>query len=108
MNSVFRKLRWLIRRPDKEAELREEFQFHFEEEAQQRFLAAIEALNTPPKPLKNMPQKRAKTQREAAAAELKNHVASLPVVLFRKDLYTRRFRSSNALATSYVCHVPAL
>ncbi len=28
MNSFFRKLRWLTRRPDKEAELREELQFH--------------------------------------------------------------------------------
>jgi putative ABC transport system permease protein len=36
MNSFFRKLRWLARRPDKEAELREELQFHLEEEAQQR------------------------------------------------------------------------
>ena len=36
MNSFFRKLRWLIRRPDKEAELREELQFHLEEEAEQR------------------------------------------------------------------------
>ena len=36
MNSFFRKLRWLTRRPDKEAELREELQFHLEEEAQQR------------------------------------------------------------------------
>src|SRR2546421_526682 len=36
MNSIFRKLRWLIRRPDKDAELREELQFHLEEEAEQR------------------------------------------------------------------------
>ena len=36
MNSFLRKLRWLTRRPDKEAELREELQFHLEEEAQQR------------------------------------------------------------------------
>ncbi|HET8550272.1 MAG TPA: ABC transporter permease [Bryobacteraceae bacterium] len=36
MNSFFRKLRWLARRPDKEAEMREELQFHLEEEAQQR------------------------------------------------------------------------
>jgi putative ABC transport system permease protein len=36
MNSVLRKLRWLIRRPDKEAELREELQFHLEEEARER------------------------------------------------------------------------
>ena len=35
MNSFFRKLRWLTRRSDKEAELREELQFHLEEEAQQ-------------------------------------------------------------------------
>ena len=32
MNSFFRKLRWLAQRPDKEAELREELQFHLEEE----------------------------------------------------------------------------
>ena len=36
MNSFFRKLRWLTKRPDKEAELREELQFHLEEEAEQR------------------------------------------------------------------------
>ena len=36
MNSLFRKLRWLTKRPDKEAELREELQFHLEEEAEQR------------------------------------------------------------------------
>ncbi len=36
MNSFFRKLRWLTQRPDKEAELREELQFHLEEEAEQR------------------------------------------------------------------------
>jgi putative ABC transport system permease protein len=35
MNSFFRKLRWLTRRADKEAELREELQFHLEQEAQQ-------------------------------------------------------------------------
>src|SRR5437667_4056860 len=31
----FRKLRWLTRRPEKEAELREELQFHLEQEAEQ-------------------------------------------------------------------------
>jgi putative ABC transport system permease protein len=36
MNSLFRKLRWLAQRSDKEAELREELQFHLEEEAEQR------------------------------------------------------------------------
>src|SRR4051794_34352667 len=36
MNSFFRKLRWLIRRSDKEAQLREELQFHLEEEREQR------------------------------------------------------------------------
>jgi putative ABC transport system permease protein len=36
MNSFFRKLQWLTRRPDKDAELREELQFHLEEETQQR------------------------------------------------------------------------
>jgi putative ABC transport system permease protein len=34
MNSFFRKLRWLTQRSDKEAELREEIQFHLEEEAE--------------------------------------------------------------------------
>src|SRR5258707_3416440 len=36
MNSFFRKLRWLTRRSDKEAELREELQFHLKEEAEER------------------------------------------------------------------------
>jgi len=36
MNSFFRKLRWLTRRTEKDAELRDELQFHLEEEAQQR------------------------------------------------------------------------
>uniref|UniRef100_Q01QF1 Permease n=1 Tax=Solibacter usitatus (strain Ellin6076) TaxID=234267 RepID=Q01QF1_SOLUE len=36
MNSFFRKLRWLTQRADKENELREELQFHLEEEAEQR------------------------------------------------------------------------
>ena len=36
MNSFFRKLRWLTQRPDREAQLREELQFHLEEEAEQR------------------------------------------------------------------------
>jgi macrolide transport system ATP-binding/permease protein len=36
MNSFFRKLLWLTRRPDKETELREELRFHLEEEAEQR------------------------------------------------------------------------
>jgi putative ABC transport system permease protein len=36
MNAFFRKLRWLIERSDKEAELREELQFHLEEEADER------------------------------------------------------------------------
>jgi hypothetical protein len=35
-NSFFRKLRWLTQRPGKEAELREELEFHLEEEAEQR------------------------------------------------------------------------
>ena len=46
MNSFFRKLRWLAQRRNKEAELREELQFHLEEEAGQRQedgLAADEA-----------------------------------------------------------------
>ena len=36
LNSFFRKLRWWAQRSDKEAELREELQFHLEEEADQR------------------------------------------------------------------------
>jgi predicted permease len=36
MNSFLRKMRWLTRRPDKEVELREELEFHLEEEAEQR------------------------------------------------------------------------
>src|SRR2546423_9302379 len=36
MNSFFHKLRWLTRTSDKEAELREELQFHLQEEAEQR------------------------------------------------------------------------
>jgi predicted permease len=36
MNSFFRKLQWLARRRDKEAELREELQFHLAEEAELR------------------------------------------------------------------------
>ena len=36
MTSFFRKLRWLMRRPGKEAELQEELQFHLEEEAGER------------------------------------------------------------------------
>jgi putative ABC transport system permease protein len=36
MNSPFRKLLWLTRRPTKDAELREELQFHLEEEAAER------------------------------------------------------------------------
>src|SRR5436853_5224366 len=36
MNSFFSKLRWLIGRSKKEAELREELQFHLEEEAEHR------------------------------------------------------------------------
>ena len=36
MNTFFRKLRWLTERSRKEAELREELQFHLDEEAQER------------------------------------------------------------------------
>ena len=36
MNAFFRKLSWLRRRPSKEDELREELQFHLEEEAEER------------------------------------------------------------------------
>lgn len=36
MKSFFHKLRWLGRRSDKEGELREELQFHLEQDAEQR------------------------------------------------------------------------
>src|SRR5437879_7446428 len=36
MNSFFRKLRWLAERRSKEADLRDELQFHLDEEAEQR------------------------------------------------------------------------
>jgi macrolide transport system ATP-binding/permease protein len=36
MTSFFRKFKWSMRRPDKEAELQEELQFHLEEEAAER------------------------------------------------------------------------
>src|SRR5262245_19794465 len=36
MNSLFRKLRWLLARPDKESELREELQLHMEADAEER------------------------------------------------------------------------
>ena len=36
MSAFLRKLRWLTERDRKEAELREELQFHLEEEAEQR------------------------------------------------------------------------
>jgi predicted permease len=36
VNAFFRKLRWLIERSDKDAELREELQFHLAEEAEER------------------------------------------------------------------------
>ncbi len=52
MNSFFRKLRWLTQRSDKDAELREELQFHLEEEAEQRQedgLAEDEAMGGTPR-----------------------------------------------------------
>ena len=36
MNSFFRKLNWFLQRRRKEAELREELQFHLDEEAEER------------------------------------------------------------------------
>jgi len=36
LNAFVRKLQWLLHRPDKQAELRAELQFHLEEEAEQR------------------------------------------------------------------------
>jgi len=43
MNSFFRKLTWLTRRPGKEAELQEELQFHIDEEAWERSAAGLDA-----------------------------------------------------------------
>ena len=43
MNSFFRKLTWLARRRDKEAELREELQFHLDEETGERGAAGLDA-----------------------------------------------------------------
>ena len=36
MRSLFRRVRWWLRRSDKEAELREELQFHLEAETEER------------------------------------------------------------------------
>ena len=36
MNAFLRKVRWWLRRSDKEAELRQELQFHLDEEAEER------------------------------------------------------------------------
>ena len=41
MTSFFRKLSWLRRRPSKEDELREELQFHLEEEAEERLAQGL-------------------------------------------------------------------
>ncbi|HEY6991436.1 MAG TPA: permease prefix domain 1-containing protein, partial [Bryobacteraceae bacterium] len=41
MKSLFRKLRWLTRRPAKEAEFREELEFHLAEEASEREAAGL-------------------------------------------------------------------
>ena len=42
MNSFFRKLRWFIRRSEKEAELREELEFHLAEDASERQAAGLD------------------------------------------------------------------
>jgi putative ABC transport system permease protein len=44
MNALVRKLRWLMRRSDKRAELREELQFHLDEEADRRRDAGMTGL----------------------------------------------------------------
>src|SRR5207253_9932697 len=57
MKSLFRKLRWLMRRPAKETELQEEIQFHLEEEAALRRaqgLAAEAALRAAQRDLGNL------------------------------------------------------
>ena len=41
MNGFLRKLRWLTRRGRKEAELREELEFHLEAEAEERQVAGL-------------------------------------------------------------------
>jgi hypothetical protein len=41
MTSFFRKLSWLAHRRRKEAELREELQFHLDEESEQRQAAGL-------------------------------------------------------------------
>ena len=41
--TFFRKLRWLLRRPHKEAELQEELQFHLDEEAEDRQAQGLDA-----------------------------------------------------------------
>ena len=43
MTSLFRRLRWLLRRSDKEAELSEELQFHLEAEDRQRDGLSLQA-----------------------------------------------------------------
>src|SRR5262245_45036446 len=67
MISFFRKLAWLTRRPNKEAELREELQFHLEEESgelQERGLASEEARRAARRELGNL----AMVQEETRAA----------------------------------------
>jgi macrolide transport system ATP-binding/permease protein len=41
MNAFFRKLRWILQRRDKEAELREELRFHLEQEAEERNASGV-------------------------------------------------------------------
>src|SRR6516164_2941200 len=43
MDSFIRKLAWLARRRDKEAELQEELQFHLDEEAEERGAGGLDA-----------------------------------------------------------------
>ncbi|HEY1240538.1 MAG TPA: ABC transporter permease, partial [Bryobacteraceae bacterium] len=57
MKSILRKLRWLIQRPEKNADLREELQFHLEQEAETRRqsgLAEDEARNAARRELGNL------------------------------------------------------
>ena len=43
MDSFIRKLAWLARRREKEAELQEELQFHLDEEAEERGAGGLDA-----------------------------------------------------------------
>src|SRR5262245_35774028 len=65
MKSFFRKLRWLMQRDRKEAELSEELQFHLEEEAEERRqkgLREADALSAARRELGNLTRVRENTR----------------------------------------------